>query len=325
MHPHGAEDSNLRGEAVVRKVLQQGWSGDRAIAQVAERQLGLVTRAQLMALGIRRGSVARRIEAGRLHTVHRGVYRVGYPSPLPFSRELAAVLGTGDGAVLSHGSAAYAWALAPEPKGCVEITIPPDRRRARAGIRAHRSMLPSSDITTCHDIPTTTPTRTLVDMAAAAAPPELERAVENALRRRLATRHALHAALACARRRPGTAALRALLERAEGPALTRSEAEARMLALVRAARLPPPEHNVRIEAMEVDLLWRDERLVVEIDGYAFHRGRAAFERDRARDAQLAAAGLRVMRVTWRQLVAEPEAIVARLAAALATPASGACR
>jgi hypothetical protein len=162
------------------------------------------------------------------------VYRVGHPLPLPFSRELAAVLVASDVATLSHGSAAYAWALAPEPRGAVEITIPPDRRRARTGIRAHRSMLLSADVTQCRGIPTTTPARTLIDLAAAAAPPELERAVE-------------------------------------------------------------------------------------VDGYAFHRGRAAFERDRARDAQLVAAGLRIMRITWRQLADEPEAVVARLAAALAAP------
>jgi predicted transcriptional regulator of viral defense system len=266
-------------EAVVRDVLHRGWSGDRGLAHLAERQLGLVTRAQLTALGVGRGSVARRIEAGRLHRVHRGVYRVGHPSPLPFSRELAAVLAAGDGAALSHGSAAYAWALAPEPKGAVDITVPPHGRRTRAGIRAHRSMLPSSDITTCHGVPATTPARTLIDLASERRDVELERAVEDALRRRLVTRCSLRDALARAPRRPGAAALRAQLERTEGPALTRP---------------------------------------------AFHRGRAAFERDRARDAQLSAAGLRVMRVTWRQLADEPEAVVARLAAALATPASNAC-
>ncbi len=290
---------------------------------MAERQLGLVTRTQLMALGISRGAVARRIESGRLHRVHRGVYRVGHPSPLPFSRELAAVLATGEGATLSHGSAAYAWALAPEPRGAVEVTIPPDRRRARAGIRAHRSMLPSSDVTTCRGIPITTPTRTLVDLAAASSPEQLERAVADALRRRLVTRRGLKEALVGSR--PGAPALRALLERAEGPALTRSEAEARMLALVRAAHLPAPEHNVRIGRYELDLLWRSERLVVEVDGYAYHRGRAAFECDRTRDAELSATGLRVMRVTWRQLVDEPQALVARLARALARPGSDACR
>jgi very-short-patch-repair endonuclease len=113
--------------------------------------------------------------------------------------------------------------------------------------------------------------------------------------------------------------LRALLDRNEGPAFTRSEAEERLLALVRAARLPHPELNVRVSGHEVDFLWRDARLVVEVDGFANHRTRAAFEHDRLRDAQLQGAGLTVMRVTWRQIVAEPEALLARLALALRPP------
>jgi very-short-patch-repair endonuclease len=98
--------------------------------------------------------------------------------------------------------------------------------------------------------------------------------------------------------------------------LTRSEAERRLVSLVRAAGLPAPEHNVRIDGLEVDLFWRDHALVIEVDGFAYHSGRAAFERDRSRDARLTALGIAVMRITWRQLVHEPHAVVARLAQAL---------
>jgi very-short-patch-repair endonuclease len=108
-----------------------------------------------------------------------------------------------------------------------------------------------------------------------------------------------------------------VLERTTGPALTRSEAERLLLRLVRAAGLPPPEHNVRVGGHEPDLLWREHRLVVEVDGYTYHSGRAAFERDRVRDAELLASGFRVLRLTWRRLVEEPESVVARLAQALA--------
>ena len=113
--------------------------------------------------------------------------------------------------------------------------------------------------------------------------------------------------------------LRVLLDRREGPALTRSEAEGRLLALVRAARLSRPELNVRVAGHEVDFLWREVGLVVEVDGFAFHSSREAFERDRLRDAELQAHGFTVMRVTWRQLVDTPEALVARLAAVLTWP------
>jgi very-short-patch-repair endonuclease len=154
-------------------------------------------------------------------------------------------------------------------------------------------------------LPLTTPARTLHDLATTLQPHHLERAVEEAqilglvdeatLRRTKRLAPALHHA----------------------PALTRSEAEARLLALIRAARLPPPQTNTVIGRHEVDLVWHEQRLVVEVDGYEFHSTRQAFERDRVRDAELQAAGYRVVRVTWRQIAHEPEALIARLAALLA--------
>ena len=129
------------------------------------------------------------------------------------------------------------------------------------------------------------------------------------------TRSGLKAEIASGR--PGARPLRAVLELEKGPALTRSEAERRLLALIRAAGLPAPEHNVRVYGSEVDMLWREQGLVVEVDGFAFHSAREAFERDRMRDARLTRAGLRVMRVTWRRLTGAPQAVVADLAQALA--------
>lgn len=115
--------------------------------------------------------------------------------------------------------------------------------------------------------------------------------------------------------RSGVPRLRALLD-AGPPALTRSEAEERLLALVLRARLPRPRTNARVAGYEADLLWPEERLVVEVDGYAFHASRHAFEADRRRDTAFTAAGFRVIRVTWRHLTDEPETVVARLAQAL---------
>ena len=86
--------------------------------------------------------------------------------------------------------------------------------------------------------------------------------------------------------------------------------------MIRAAKLPPPRTNMRVCGYEVDFVWSNERLIVEVDGFAVHSTRAAFERDRARDRALPAAGYVVLRVTWRQLVHEPELVVAELAAAL---------
>jgi very-short-patch-repair endonuclease len=159
----------------------------------------------------------------------------------------------------------------------------------------------------------------LLDLSGLLPGRELERAVEEAARTGLVRPAQLAALLARSPGRRGTGALRALLERTTAQTLTRSEAEGRLLALVRAVRLPHPELDVRIAGHEVDFLWRDAGLVVEVDGFAFHSTRSAFERDRLRDAELPGAGLAVLRVTWGQIVSEPEPLLVRLAQALARP------
>jgi very-short-patch-repair endonuclease len=296
---------------------------------LAERQHGIVTRRQLLAVGLGSRAIEERLARGLLHRVHRGVYAVGHRVPLPLGREMAAMLACGERAAVSHRSAAVLWELLAPQRGPIHVTVP-TQRRSRAAIRAHHSPLPSTDVTRRHGIRITTPARTLADLAASADERELERAVAEALRRRLVSERALRAE--ARRGRPGASALRAVLD--AGPAFTRSEAERRMLALIRAAGLPRPEANARVGRYEVDLLWPAERLIVEVDGYAFHGGRRSFELDRARDRALTTAGYRVLRFTWRAIEGEKEAVVASVAAALAargatagempTPASAAC-
>jgi very-short-patch-repair endonuclease len=308
---------DLWADDVLREVLHLGLRGDWMLARFADRQHGHVTRPQALAAGMRPGAFNGRVDRGYLHRVHRGVYRVGHTAPLDFDREMAAVLACGTRTVVSHGSAAYVYALAPRPEGYVHVTGPD--RRSRAGIRLHRSPLTPDDVTRWHGVPVTRPARTLVDLAADADMLHVERAVEDALRRRLVTRLALEAE--ARRGRPGSATIRELLRLERAPALTSSEAEMRLVALIRAAGLPAPEHNVVLLGLEVDLVWPAQGLVVEVDGFTYHSGRAAFERDRVRDARLTASGLRVMRVTWRQLSARPHAVIARLAEALAASRS----
>ncbi len=219
------------------------------------------------------GAFDGRVRRGRLHRVHRGVYRVGHTAPLDYDREMAAILACGTRTVVSHGSAAYLYGMAPRPQGDVHVTGPD--RRSRRGIRVHRSPMTPAEVTRRHGVPVAGPARTLVDMAAEAADLLIERAVEDALRRRLVTRAALEAE--ASRGRPGSAPIRQLLALERAPALTRSEAERRLVHLIRAAGLPAPEHNVRVLGLEVDMLWRRQGLVVEVDGFAYHSGRAAFE------------------------------------------------
>ncbi len=214
-------------------------------------------------------------------------------------------------------SAASLWRLIAQGPGELDVTVPGRDPGRKPGIRIHCvTKLDPRDVRRLKGIPITTPARTILDLAAVVPSRELERALAEASARRLVRRSELLSLIARVGPRPGVPALRAMLELGSTPALTRSEAEERFLALVRAAELPPPEANVRIGPHEVDFLWPDQRLVVEIDGFQYHSSRATFERDRRRDADLAAQGYRVIRVTWRLMVDRPEAAVARIAAAL---------
>jgi very-short-patch-repair endonuclease/predicted transcriptional regulator of viral defense system len=289
--------------------------GDRAVMAIAARRHGVVTAAELAAAGLGRGAVARRVATGWLQRLHRGVYLVG-PVPGPRAREAAAVLACGGTAVLSHRSAAALWGIVPPSQCDVHVTVAGAHPRPE-GVRVHRvRRLDPRDVAQHEDVPATAPARTLLDVATLLPPRELARAVEQAEILRLASPTSLAEIVERARGHHGAAPLTKALRRRHEPKLTRSEAERRMLDLIRAAKLPTPRTNVRIHGHEVDLVWPDQRLVVEIDGFTFHSSREAFERDRRRDAQLQAHGYRVMRVTWRQIIDEPHAVIARLAAAL---------
>jgi very-short-patch-repair endonuclease len=255
------------------------------------RQCGVVTTAQLAAAGLGERAVAHRVSHGRLTRLHRGVYQIG-PVPHPYAREMAAVLATGG--VLSHHSAAAVWGFRPTREGDVHITKT-TTTRARPGIRVHRTA--SLNAAVKDGLPLTTPARTIHDLAPHLTRHELDRAIEEAEIRKLIARDQLRPALR------GT----------DEPRFTRSEAERLLLTLVRAARLPVPITNTRVAGWEVDALWPRHGVIVEVDGFAYHGNRAAFERDRRRDAALTAAGYRVVRVTWRQIDEEPHAVVALLA------------
>jgi very-short-patch-repair endonuclease len=290
---------------------------DRAVLELAERQHGMVTAAQLGAAGLGRHAIAHRVRKGWLRRRHHGVYLVG-PLETPFSAAMAAVLAYGDGALLSHYPAAVLWRLRLSPAGVIHITVPGRDVRSRDGVCAHTTDgLHPADATSHHGIPVTSPARTLLDLATQVSQKDLDRAADEARIHRLVTDHSLNEQF---ERYPTHRGIRALKQAIETePRLTRSEAERRLLELIRAARLPDPQTNVRVDDYEVDFLWPEHHLVVEVDGYAFHSMRRSFERDRRRDAHLTAMGYRVNRVTWRQITDEPEAVIATLAAQLAAP------
>ncbi len=293
---------------------------DHDIAALAVRQGGVVSRAQLIGLGLTRAAIDQRVRRGRLHLLHRGAYAVGHPLVGRRGRWFAVLLAC-EGSVLSHRSAAAAWDLRPTPGGRVEVTVSGSGgRRSRPGLCVHRCRLGAGEVTHHEALAITEPARTLLDLAALLAAPALEQAVVRAETLRLLDLTALLRLVDRYPRRAGTPVLRAVLAQwdpASSPG--RSELEERFLLLCHGSGLPRPTVNTVVEGIEVDFAWRARRLVVEVDGFAFHRSPAAFERDRARDVILVLAGWRVLRFSWMQVTRDPGAVAGAVGRALAGP------
>ena len=292
---------------------------DAEIARIAFRQHGVVTRAQLHDAGLAAGAIDLRVCNGRLHRLHRGVFAVGHARISQEGRWLAAVLALGDGAVLSHVSAAALWGIRHSSSAYVHVTVPtPGGRQRRRGLVVHRSLtLGSADVDEREAIAVTSVSRTLLDVAGMLTPTRLERAVERSLALRLFDLRAVEAVLAANPRRPGATALaRIVAEIHHEPSLTRRELEALMLDLCDAHGIERPEVNVLVDGLEVDFLWRARRVIVETDGREDHGTPTAFERDRERDERLIVRGYRVVRFSYRRVVRHPADVAATLRALL---------
>ena len=273
---------------------------------LAARQHGVVTRAQLLDAGLTSRMVQARVRAGQLLRLHPGVYAVGHAQLRREGRWLAAVLAAGPGAALSHRSAAALHGV--RESDALEVTT---TRRVRVrGVLIHRTtVLDAQDVMTRRGVRVTTLPRTLVDLAAILLPEQLGKLLREADRAgRLGTAVIRAAQQRIDGRRDAAAkALRAALAEHErlATSLTLSELEDRFLALLDAASLPRPLTNHRIDGMKIDAVWPDHRLAVELDGWAWHHDRAAFEADRTRAARLTAKGWTVIRFTHAQVVDQP--------------------
>ena len=287
---------------------------DALIADLAARQHGLVTRRQLVALGVGPDAVDRRIALRRLHPVHQGVFAVGHRLRTRESTWMAAVLAAGADAVLASRSAAALWRMRESSR--LEVIAP--RRLRRPGIDTHRITLPDDEVTIEAGIPVTTPARTLLDLGAVLTEQHLERAFQEAEVRRLTSPTSLDALLERYGGRRGTRSIRRVLadHHHNGRAIPTSILERRLLTLLELHGLPRPTINHRGDHGELDATWSGHRLIVECDGFATHGTRKAFEADRARDRELVFAGWRVVRLTWRQLTHEPDTIARQLATLL---------
>jgi very-short-patch-repair endonuclease len=289
---------------------------DGAVAELAARQHGVVALAQLGALGLGPRGVRHRAAAGRLHRLHRGVYAVGHAHVSVQGRRLAAVFACGTNAVVSHRTAADLWGIRGSDSRLIDVTVSPRTgRRAPAGVRLHRvRRLSPDDVTRHEEIPVTTVARTLVDLADALPADALAKAVNETEVRRLLDVTAVEEAIARANGRRGAANLHLLTDSVLQP--TRSPLEERFLSLLREWGLPEPRVNAPVTVggrnFEVDALWPRERLIVELDGAAFHHTRRAFHADRERDLALATQGYLVVRLTWRALSREPDRVARQL-------------
>jgi hypothetical protein len=290
----------------------KGRPGDREIAAIAERQHGVVAGRQLRAAGFHASAIRRRVAAGRLHPLHAGVYAVGHRVVSQHGRWMAAVLACGDRALLSHRSAAALWGILLTAGSGVDVTA--RTCGGRPGVVLHwPRRVHDQDRAVCDGIPVTAVPCTLLNLAQEVSarrlrPRQLSRALEAAELKGLFDLAAMERLIARSRGRPGMTALRAALLDYRPQVFTRSKLERRFLDLCERAGLPRPAANAVVAGDEVDMLWRTERLVVELDGEQVHRTRAAFERDRRRDTALQIAGYRVVRITDRRTADSPHEV-----------------
>jgi very-short-patch-repair endonuclease len=280
------------------------------LGRLAQRQWGVVTRAQLIEVGLRDRGIAEWVRAGRLRRLYQGVYAVGHDRLMRQGRWLAAVMACGPGAALSHRDAAVLWDLRQSNSAYIDVIVPSQSGRKREGLRIHRSSrLRPEEVTVRHGIPVTTVARTLLDLADVLDRQALKRTITEAEYLNLFDLAAINAVV---QNNPGRRG--ATLIEAAGGRLhrTRSKLERRFLGLLERHRVEAPETGVWIEGYETDFVWTRAGLVVELDGFAAHRTRAKFDADRLRDRRLWRAGLRTMRLTSEALDDE-EAVLDDLA------------
>jgi Transcriptional regulator, AbiEi antitoxin/Protein of unknown function (DUF559) len=279
--------------------------------ELARSQHGVVAREQLIDRGLTPKAVAHRIHAGRLHPLRRGVYAVGRPDVSRQGRWMAAVLSCGPAALLSHRSAAVLWGLAkPSLETEIEVVVPRTTVRRRSGIRLHRRVdLGPEHRREVSGIPLTDPISTLVDLASCVVEWRVEKAINAADRLDLVDPATLRAIVPTLPPRPGMARLRRLLGL---KALTDSGLERKFLGLVQSAGLPPPETQARVNGYRVDFYWPDLGLVVETDGWRYHRTAGEQATDHRRDQTHIEDGLTTLRFAESQIRNEPQRVTATL-------------
>jgi hypothetical protein len=283
----------------------------RELAAVSGRQHGIVSTSQLFRLGYSKAAISRQVHAGSLHPLHYGVYAVGHKAITRKGQCLAAVFSCGDGALLSHRSAAWLWGMTKRWQPRIDVTAA-SPRETRPEICVHSAeVLVAEDRTWAEGIPVIAVPRVLLDFAAV-DPLYLSQALDNAHRLGLLDLIAMDALVARSRGFRGVARLRTALEIHRPAAFTHSGLERRFLDLILGAGLPKPSMNIFVEGYELDAYWADRRFAVELDTYDYHGSPVAFEADRIRQESLKLVGIEMTRVTGPRLDREPIAVMRRL-------------
>ncbi len=293
----------------------------RAMA-LADRQLGLVTRVQLVRCGLTPDRIRYLVESGFLVPEHRGVYRTAGSSDSLERRALAACMACGDGAAASHRTAAKLRQLIDATEAVPEITVPANRRPKRPGIRIFRSTLDHDELAVCGIVPVTTTERTLLDLSRHLGPSELAEAADRAFRGRWTTPQKLDVYLASRvdSRRPGVANLRTIVDDRLGRGVPESILESRMLALLRRWRLPDPIRQLQVviagRTARFDLAYPAERVAIELDGRSPHWGKERWQADHRRDNAIELGAWRKLSFTWWDVTEEDRYVAFTVAAAL---------
>ena len=295
---------------------------DRAVARIASRR-GLVTSPQLTACGLDKDAIAYRVASGRFCVVFQSVYSVGCGELAPLALEEAALLACGERSFISHRSAAFVWGMRKAPPAEVEVSVAGRNCWRREGIRVHRiHTIDRQELRRHEGLWIASPARAVLEVAADGSPNEIADLVDKGVEGRRFTPVELKALLGRHRGRRGAARLAAVLGDESAMAITRSRAEKAFLKLIRESGLPMPEVNQPLGRYVPDFMWREQRLIVEIDSYGFHGGPGGFQNDRDKDLFYRGAGFDVLRPTRRHVIEQPTRVLVLVVQALAGRAAG---
>ena len=293
-------------------------SRDRAVTRIAGRQRNLIGATQLSECGLGKDAVARRVGSGWLRLVFQGVYAVGSGELPALGLESAALMSCGERSFISHRSAAFVWGMRKGPSPLVEVSVVGLGCRSRKGIRVHRiQAIDKREVQRERRLRVSSPARAVLEVAAVGTRDELVDVIDAGLALRRFTPGDLK--LVLARNRPcrGAARLAEVLADDTAMAISRSRAEKALLRLIRDAGLPMPETNVKLGRYEPDFVWREQRLIVELDSATYHSGPGVFQRDREKDLVFRGARFDVLRPTRAHVIFEPTRVLVLLAQALA--------